>query len=798
MLCELVEYISLNNSINDHFELSPESNEERTKEIINTLCNFNNLVKKYDDKLTIFKIWFSFNLSKILYEGDAIIDINKNIIDLSSNYYLVLLIEKNENLLDYSFNLEYIQSLFYQIKIKKHQKYYTLILSKIILILVNFFLNKNDYIEENEEMTINDIKEQAEVIINNNIIFSYDEIIEKNIEEIYSMVIIDIIKKVKTDNYEETINIIEEIELDKIDITRNIFDEINKFFMEENRINDYSIIEEKDFENSLKINIYYILLKYIFKSNIFIYNFDLFLKSRNFIFEKIKSGYNISSFILPKNEYLSKRKEYIIEKLLDLDYCIRELKNNITNKTTKNDKTLNIESRSLTSESSPKIKDEQPLISIETINNSSLKVKNTSLNFSTNFNKISKWKIKSSSSLSKTNPLIRDSDNTNIIEFNRIINKNNSETKSEIDCILEFNSGFICWGTGDNIEIYDSSSHEKKSEINIQGKILNNIIVEESKDEIFVIVCFQDDIQPYEIRNLTKITKKPRFEDQFKNLIRKIFFILGVENEKYLVCFSDCIYYYYTNIFNPISNPPLKSFSVPCVIGAIKLDKNYIALKSCNIKDMKENKINFINISKQYLCVNEIKGYSFIFTPYGMSIMTNPNSQNNKILLCACKKYYEKQKNGILLINVNNLEDVETKIYTFFYDTEEFEVYCFCPIIIIKPKKIVNDNYEYIDTDYFLVGGFDIEKQEGCIKLFKIKYESKNKIVYVQDIDDYNGFKTPVNCIIQEKFNPEQKLLVTTLDGNIYLFSGPNIDYFLKEDKKIKDEVSFDDFFKVR
>jgi hypothetical protein len=181
-----------------------------------------------------------------------------------------------------------------------------------------------------------------------------------------------------------------------------------------------------------------------------------------------------------------------------------------------------------------------------------------------------------------------------------------------------------------------------------------------------------------------------------------------------------------------------------------------------------------------------------------MSIMPSFQSKNeNKVLLCACKKYSQEGKNGILLINTSNLEN--EKIYTYFSDTKNFEVYCFCPILLFNYEKMIDDKYNYIDTDYFLVGGFDSEKGIGGIKLYKIIFDNEkyeNKIEFIQDLDDFKEFKYPVNCIIQDKKSLYQNILVTCLDGNIYLFSGPNIEYYLRIDKNIKDEVSYVDFFK--
>ena len=190
--------------------------------------------------------------------------------------------------------------------------------------------------------------------------------------------------------------------------------------------------------------------------------------------------------------------------------------------------------------------------------------------------------------------------------------------------------------------------------------------------------------------------------------------------------------------------------------------------------------------------------YSFTKSTNSLSLMT---CQENKyeVLLCGCKKYCNNQKNGILLINLN-LPSYPEK----FMDLRNFEVYCFCPISIINKDK----NHSMEKTNYFLVGGFEAEKGEGMIKLFKIKKmnNSDNRVAikYIQDIkietikipDKNNkkevktflfyGFERTVSSIIQSKFNG--KILITSWEGRDYLCNTPNIKYYLKEDKKRKEE----------
>ena len=143
-------------------------------------------------------------------------------------------------------------------------------------------------------------------------------------------------------------------------------------------------------------------------------------------------------------------------------------------------------------------------------------------------------------------------DNINIIKFDRIINENNDKLISRIENILEFASGFICWGTGDCIEIYDKK-YEKKNEISVKEGILNNVIIESLNDEIYIITCFTDKIKLNKIENLSKIVFIDSFEDQYITQNGKISFIIRRKEKEYFV-FHEKNIYLYVNIFNKISN----------------------------------------------------------------------------------------------------------------------------------------------------------------------------------------------------------------------------------------------------
>ena len=257
----------------------------------------------------------------------------------------------------------------------------------------------------------------------------------------------------------------------------------------------------------------------------------------------------------------------------------------------------------------------------------------------------------------------------------------------------------------------------------------------------------------------------------------------------------------------------------------IETNKYYFSygtnLKNSINKYSKGKSINFIGHGNQDIedwIYNFIEGNSkiigcgknFIYIISGDDKKNTPKkeplkNENTKILLCACKKYLKGQKNGILLLNIKNNEieinPQENDDY-FFFNTGTFEIYCICPLLKVeydKNSKMLEEQKHYIveDTFYFLIGGFEPNKNRGIIKLYKFNYDEKflnKKIEYVQDIiinSKNKCFNGPISCITQS-FSDEQ-ILVTCWDGSVYLFNKPEIEYYLNENQK---NLTFSNFFK--
>ena len=93
-------------------------------------------------------------------------------------------------------------------------------------------------------------------------------------------------------------------------------------------------------------------------------------------------------------------------------------------------------------------------------------------------------------------------------------------------------------------------------------------------------------------------------------------------------------------------------------------------------------------------------------------------------------------------------------------------------------------------TNYFFAGGFESDSKQGLIKLYEVIYKKSDdnkeniEIIFLQDVEfdnngEFQGFQRTVNCIFQNKSNG--KILVSCWDGNIYLFSPPNLEFYLNE-----------------
>ena len=282
---------------------------------------------------------------------------------------------------------------------------------------------------------------------------------------------------------------------------------------------------------------------------------------------------------------------------------------------------------------------------------------------------------------------------------------------------------------------------------------------------------------------------------------------IEMKKNNYILVGKKCTSYF-TDLF--LSKEPRENrlFEEKSFFNSIKINENVFALVSNKIFPNGEDELMFYNLKKKKLLQNEIKGYSFTMSQNGIELIPKleAETKTNRILLCACKRYTKDQSNGILLVNPQLGDNKE--IEEPFYNTGNFEVNCFCHLFNVKEKIVKKplvplvdeeeiiiypeqdpENLIFEETNYFLVGGFDGDKREGKIRLYKIIYGEKSyntKIKYVQDIlfekkkgiEDFNG---AINCLIQSKTTGN--ILANCYNGNIYLLTPPNLNYYLEQDK---------------
>ena len=376
--------------------------------------------------------------------------------------------------------------------------------------------------------------------------------------------------------------------------------------------------------------------------------------------------------------------------------------------------------------------------------------------------------------------------------------------------ITELDNGYYAlYKKNNTLNIYDINFKEVL-EIKGFNDIISNIVEKINKDigksQKELIVCTKSDISLVRI-DLEKLTYKID-----STPLKKCNFNYLEMNPLNSLLLSQKGLFYYTDFFN--YNRREKRITEDVFYRGFKMNENFVALVSNNVLPKGSDKLIFFNNITNKLS-NSIEDYSFALSQNGIGLIQkemlvekqtskkkkknrNKNQTYNKsklynILICACKRYNNDQNNGILITIENG---GETKfINKPFLSTDNFEVNCICPLRQIDNN---NKNYENIDEEYkknitikdttfFLAGGFDLDKRQGKIKLYNLKFSDKineSEIIYIQDIefaenDEFDNFETSINCIIQSKISGN--IFVGSYDEKVYLLTAPNLEYYLNE-----------------
>ena len=426
---------------------------------------------------------------------------------------------------------------------------------------------------------------------------------------------------------------------------------------------------------------------------------------------------------------------------------------------------------------------------------------NTKTNYSTinNNNKIDNTNQKNQSTKCSTEfgNIYKEADKEEILTHIKIINSdnNNNNNNSENNnnkkdiynssyYIIQLSNGyFISYGKDNKLIAYNQYYNiiGKKEDL---GEYIYNISERQSNSEnmIEIIVCCIKNIY------LIKLNKKDlNFSKQFPIQIPNMSCFLCLETQKnQYIASGETSTIYCENIFKDEKvKPSTNKISNNVYRSGIKISDKLFALTSNSI--IKNGKDNLSIFNTETKKIKKICEYSYVYDINGLSVM---NINGKKLLLCACKKYNPEQYNGILIVNLSNINN--EIISEKFFDTDNFEVTCFRPILNIKnnnmDKNCIEDE-EIEETEYFFVGGFDAEKGEGIIRLYKAFYDTEENdfsIEYLQDIEfiyndneKFRGFEGSITCIEQSKINGN--ILITCSKPQIYLFSKPNLEYYTNE-----------------
>ena len=365
----------------------------------------------------------------------------------------------------------------------------------------------------------------------------------------------------------------------------------------------------------------------------------------------------------------------------------------------------------------------------------------------------------------------------NIIEFLKII-RNHAECANYIK---ELSNGLFISGGDSKLILYNDMTYEFEDEILIKNH--NIFELENNEKDINIIIC--SDKENIKQINIINNSKSFQVINEKANIKSRIFFKF---NKDYIICNIEGIFLK-NDLFSTITISNQTSILKKSYWTGIQINSKIIALISNKTLSNGEDKLIFYNYYSKRI-IKYFENYSFTLSQNNLTLMPKIDT-TNKILLCACKKYKEGQKNGILLLKLNlsnNFQVLSNK----FYETKNFEVYCFCPISkfynINDLNFVLKKNNKMIETDFFLVGGLNLENNQGMIKLYKVNYNKKKfektEIEFVKDIEikpndennPFDGFKGAITCIIQSKYNGN--ILVTCSDGNVILFTIPNVSFY--------------------
>ena len=228
------------------------------------------------------------------------------------------------------------------------------------------------------------------------------------------------------------------------------------------------------------------------------------------------------------------------------------------------------------------------------------------------------------------------------------------------------------------------------------------------------------------------------------------------------------------------------------IINEIQINEETKAFTSNSLYKDGKDIIAFYN-TKTNAIQKIIEGYSFTKISKSWDFI---DIRSKKYLIIICGIIIAKQKNGILLIDLDILNKTDNENddeFIKFFETEnEFFYESVCHLHNIDANSEVKNNLNITNStsniisniEYVLIGGLDLEKREGVVKLFRIKIEEKIILEFLNDIilydkDSQKSFLGSVDFVEQE----DDGGIKFGFYNTIYTCEKPQLDAYIKDEK---------------
>ena len=295
--------------------------------------NIESILTKKDINIFEYLYLNRIKIHKILYEADENITITSQMMNNFSDYYYLYFLIRDEETLNYNFEFELLSKL-YGTLIASKSHIQKIIYAKILLCFIKNYLEIGEG-ESDDECNVMEgkcrelINSEKDFLKDFNINLNLDKLDENDIgiDDIYTNIILSLIKMDKLNDSQDTINILTELEIKNLRINKKIFTKLETFLNKDN-LKQYRIIKYDDLLNKNIIIFYRMLFVYILKSSDYIYYIPYLLEVREKIIELIKSNIQNFNLDLKENKHednIIKLKE-VLSYFIEQDYYIEQSK----------------------------------------------------------------------------------------------------------------------------------------------------------------------------------------------------------------------------------------------------------------------------------------------------------------------------------------------------------------------------------------------------------------------------------------------------------------------------------------